>query len=137
MARLTESTRRPVDAEGCLADASWTMDLTLAHSLLRHPLRRALVVLDAEGALVAGNDRARDTVTPALHERLRPALARGMAHLAEFPDREVQHVHREDGLELECVLVAVREGGRTIGYTVSVFDVVESPDLAESPDRAR
>ena len=113
------------------------MDLTLAHSLLRHPLRHALVVLDTEGAVVVGNERARDTITPALHERLLPALTRGMAQLAEFPDREVQHVHREDGLELECVLVAVRDGDRTLGYTVSLFDVVESPELAESPDRAR
>ncbi|MFY2762626.1 sensor domain-containing protein [Arenimonas sp. MALMAid1274] len=114
------------------------MDSAFLASLLQHPSRRALLVLDPQGKVMAGNDRARELVTEVLEQELRPALAQGMAQLATHPDHQVHYLHEGEGLQLDCVLRAVRSGaGQTLGYTVSLFGLNEAPELAESPDRAR
>lgn len=114
------------------------MDSAFLASLLLHPSRRALLVLDAEGQVLAGNDRARALLNPVLEKQLRPALAAGLAQLAVHPERQVHYQHQGDGHELDCVLRAVRSGNDAlIGYTASLFSLNESPELSESPDRAR
>ena len=40
------------------------MDHPFAASLLLHPSRRALVMLDAAGEVLAGNERASELMTP-------------------------------------------------------------------------
>ncbi|HUH03545.1 MAG TPA: EAL domain-containing protein, partial [Kofleriaceae bacterium] len=114
------------------------MDHAFLTSLLLHPSRRALLVLDAAGVVLGSNDRARELVTPALEQALRVALADGMAQLARNPQRQVHHRHSAPDLELDCVLhAALGPEGDIVGYTVSLFSAEEAPELAESPDRAR
>jgi diguanylate cyclase (GGDEF)-like protein/PAS domain S-box-containing protein len=114
------------------------MDAAFLTSLLQHPSRHALLALDAAGRLLAANDRARELVTPSLEAELRQVLVGAMAQLAANPDRQVQHRHRSEGVEIDCVLLAARDAeGDLQGYTVSLLAVDEAPDLAESPDRAR
>ncbi|KFN47350.1 hypothetical protein N790_07955 [Arenimonas malthae CC-JY-1] len=118
--------------------AATPMDLAFIASLLLHPSRRALLVLDENGRVVAANDRARAIVGPALEATLREALADGMRQLAEHPDREVHHRHQDERFTLDCLLRAVRgEDDGIRGYTVSLYSRDEAPDLAEAPDRAR
>ena len=107
-------------------------------SLLLHPSRRALMVLDARGRVIVGNDRARSLVGGQLEADLRAALADGMRQLAEHPDREIHHRHETPQYTLDCLLrAATGADGTILGYTISVFSLDEAPDLAESPDRAR
>jgi diguanylate cyclase (GGDEF)-like protein/PAS domain S-box-containing protein len=114
------------------------MDTAFLASLLQHPSRHALLALDADGRLLAGNERASELVTPVLEAELRQVLAQGMAQLAANPDRRILHRHTGDGVEIDCVLLAVRDDeGDIRGYTVSLLTVDEDPRLAESPDRAR
>lgn len=126
-----------------MADASArspavTPDLAFVTSLLLHPSRRALLALDADGRVIAANERARDLVGPALEAELRIAFERAMRQLAGHPEREVAYRHEGPGLVLDCLLRAVTDaGGRLVGYTASLFSHEESPDLGESADRAR
>ena len=126
-----------------MPDASATagspaLDTAFVTSLLLHPSRRALLLLDAAGRVLASNERARSLIDHSLEAELRKALATGMAQLADHPEREVQYRHEQPGLTLDCLLRAVVDGsGRIQGYTVSLYSHEEAPDLAESPDRAR
>lgn len=114
------------------------LDTTLVASLLLHPSRRALLVLDATGRVLASNERARTLIDPEMEAKLREALASAMAQLADHPGREVQYRHEQPGLTLDCLLRAVAgPDGGVRGYTVSLHNPEEAPDLAESPDRAR
>lgn len=126
-----------------MADASArspavTPDLAFVASLLLHPSRRALLALDADGRVIAANERARDLVGPALEVELRTAFERAMRQLADHPGREVAYRHEGPDLVLDCLLRAVHDaGGKLVGYTASLFSHAESPDLGESADRAR
>ncbi|KFN43734.1 sensor domain-containing protein [Arenimonas metalli] len=114
------------------------MDSAFLNSLLLHPSRRALLVLDAAGKFVTGNDRARDLLTPALEAALRPVMVDAIAQIARYPGRQVHHEHRAGDLALDCAMrAALDEDGRILGYTVSLFNPSEEPELAESPSRAR
>ncbi len=115
-----------------------TLDAAFIASLFQHPSRRALLVLDAVGKVLFGNERARELVTPALESELRVVLARAVAQLATHPGRQMQHRHTDGELVLDCLLRDVSDRrGRLLGYTVSLFPIEEAPGLAESPDRAR
>ncbi|WP_290595170.1 EAL domain-containing protein [Arenimonas sp. SCN 70-307] len=126
-----------------MPDASATagpqaLDTAFVSSLLLHPSRRALLVLDAGGRVLARNERSRGLVDRALEAELSTALANAMAQLAQHPGREVHYRHEQPGLVLECLMRAVVDAaGRIQGYTVSLYNQDEAPDLAESPDRAR
>jgi len=114
------------------------VDSAFLNSLLLHPSRRALLVLDKRGRFISGNDRARDLLTPAIEEALKPVLEGAIAQLSEQPGRQVHHTHRDGELTLECALrAALDEDGRILGYTASLFNPGEEPELAESPNRAR
>ncbi|WP_460457210.1 sensor domain-containing protein [Arenimonas alkanexedens] len=114
------------------------MDSAFLDSMMLHPSRRALLVLDAAGRFVSGNDRARDLLTPALEEALQPVLADAIAQLADHPGRLVHHAYRNGDLAMDCVLcAALNEDGRILGYTASLFNPSQEPELAESPSRAR
>ena len=100
-----------------MPDASATagppaLDIAFVSSLLLHPSRRALLVLDAGGRVLAGNDRARDLVAPGLETELRKALAQAMAQLAGHPGREIHYRHEQPGLTLDCTLRAVVDAAR-------------------------
>ena len=116
------------------------MEIAAAASLLQHPSRRARLVMDAQGRVLAGNERARGSLfTPALTAELRPTLEAAMAQLRESPGRTIHHRHvTGDGRPLDCRLLAIVDAdGAVIGFTCSVSDTSEAPDLVEPPDRAR
>ncbi len=114
------------------------LDLAFVASLMLHPSRRALLVLDAEGKVLAANDRARELVGRELEAALRLALADGMRLLREHPAREVMHRHDDGRVRLDCLLRAVTgAGGGIAGYTVSLFSHDDAADLGEAPERAR
>lgn len=119
-------------------DSPHPLDPAFIASLLQHPSRRALLVLDPAGKLLFANERAGELVTPALETELRGVMAQAVAQLAERPGRQMQHRHADGEIELDCLLRDVRDRrGRLLGYTVSLHSHDEAPGLAESPDRAR
>lgn len=95
------------------------MPRDLLASLLQHPLREALLVFDADGALLRENGSAHQLCTPALWESLQPRLQAAMRELAgtasaaSWSSDEVvpgQHL----------TLMAARNGaGELLGYTLS------------------
>ncbi len=114
------------------------LDPAFIASLLQHPSRRALLVLDPAGKLLFANERAGELVTPALETELRVVLVQAVAQLAKHPGRQMQHRHADGQMELDCLLRDVRDRrGRLLGYTVSLHSHDEAAGLAESPDRAR
>ena len=129
--------------ESAMPDASAidslpAMDSAFIASLLQHPSRRALLVLDVRGKVLFANGRASELVSPALEADLRVVLAQAVAQLAQNPGRPMQHRHVDGDLILDCLLRDVSDSqGRLLGYTVSLCCEAESPELAESPDRAR
>ena len=115
-----------------------TLDPAFMSSLLQHPSRRALLVLDAGGQVLYANERASELVTPGLESELRVVLARAVAQLAQHPGRQMQHRHTDGDQVLDCLLRDVNDRrGRLLGYTVSLYCQEDAPGLAESPDRAR
>ncbi|HQZ31939.1 MAG TPA: EAL domain-containing protein [Arenimonas sp.] len=119
-------------------DSSASLDPAFMASLLQHPSRRALLVLDPNGKVMFANERATELFTPALEAELRVALGQAVAQLAEHPGRQMQHRHADGEIELDCLLRDVRDRrGHLAGYTVSLYSHDEAPGLAESPDRAR
>ena len=115
-----------------------TLDPAFVASLLQHPSRRALLVLDAGGKVLFANQRASELVTPGLESELRLVLAQAVAQLATHPGRAMEHRHTDGDLVLDCQLRDVTDRrGRLAGYTVSLYSHDEAPGLAESPDRAR
>lgn len=107
-------------------------------SLLQHPVRCALLVLDAEGRVLGGNSRAAELVGPAREPLLREALAQGIRQLADHPDRVVGHRYEDADGVLECLLRAVCDDrGDLQGYTVSLHDGDDGAEPAEAPDAAR
>jgi diguanylate cyclase (GGDEF)-like protein/PAS domain S-box-containing protein len=113
------------------------MDRAFVSSLLQHPMRRALVVLDRDGQWLDANERARDLLGSELLAAIRPQLEQASRQILANPGRVVHwHQAGPDG-PLTCTLVPVCEPeGQVQAFTFSMFreEVGESID---APDDTR
>ncbi len=113
------------------------MDRAFVASLMQHPIRRALVVLDCDGNWVDANERARELLGGELLAAVRPRLQLAFVQIVAHPDRVVRWQQFSLHGELECTLVPALGGdGAVQGFTFSLFQ----PEPASSdpqPDDAR
>jgi len=107
------------------------MDMALINSLLKHATRRALVVFEFQGKLVAMNERARELWQPAFAAALKPRLTEAMQQLTAFPEREVAFTIDGPAGALQARLLAYGERP-VLGFTLSLEPVAEA--AAETDD---
>jgi diguanylate cyclase (GGDEF)-like protein/PAS domain S-box-containing protein len=113
------------------------MDRPIVTSLLQHPVRRALVVLDREGGWLDANERARELLGGGLLAAVRPRLELAFVQLIAHPSRVVRWQQAGPEGAVECVLIPVRAGdGAVQGFTLSLF-AGDGEERAEAPDDTR
>ena len=114
------------------------MEPRFATSLLQHPSRRALSVLDAGGRVLARNEVAEELHTPALAAAVEAQLRPACARLRQFPDEVIQFEAQAAGASYTGFLRAVTsETGELLGFTLSLSDDERNALLGEAPERAR
>jgi diguanylate cyclase (GGDEF)-like protein/PAS domain S-box-containing protein len=113
------------------------MDSAFLASLLQHPARRALLVLDAAGRVTMRNEAAEAIDSPDFHPALSTELAAARRRLEQFPAEVIE-------LHLDCGAVtwsgfarAVSASGVLLGFTVSLLELGEPEALVDMPERAR
>jgi len=112
------------------------MDRAFVASLLQHPMRRALAVLDRDGNWLESNERARELLGGELLAAVRPRLQLAFVQLVKHPQRIVRWTQFSLQGELECTLVPVLDdAGSVLGFTLSVHTPEGNDD--ERPDDAR
>jgi diguanylate cyclase (GGDEF)-like protein/PAS domain S-box-containing protein len=114
------------------------MDLAVVASLLQHPMRRALVVLDCDGNWLQSNEQARALLGGDLLGAVRARLELAYVQILAHPQRVVRWQQYSPRGTLECTLVPVLGAdGVLAGYTFSLFTADHSGDTTEAPDEAR
>ncbi len=114
------------------------MESAFIASLLQHPARRALLVLDAQGNVMLRNSVAEGLQAPPLALALGAELAAARARLVEHPEQVIELDVPHEPWPLTGYLRAVCEdGGAPIGYTLSLYEENDLAALADAPERAR
>jgi diguanylate cyclase (GGDEF)-like protein/PAS domain S-box-containing protein len=91
-------------------------------SLLHHPMRRALVVLDREGRWQQSNERARELLGGPLLAEVEARLLSARALLLEHPDRLVRWQQESAQGSIDCSLVPVLDDAGTVqAFTFSLY----------------
>lgn len=107
-------------------------------SLLQHPAHRALLVLDADGAVLIRNEVAEALDEPVLQAALQRELDAARDRLARYPEQVVQfHVVPDEARAYTGVLRAVYEDGYVTGYTLSLLEDRLLKLAEDTPERAR
>lgn len=107
-------------------------------SLLRHPGRGALLVLNVEGQVVVQNAVADGMASAALKQTLAPLLRDAMAQLAAHPDPSVELQLAHDEQSFTGFLRPVHaESEDLLGYTLSLTPQSELAALSDAPDASR
>jgi diguanylate cyclase (GGDEF)-like protein/PAS domain S-box-containing protein len=111
------------------------MNRATVSSLLQHPMRRALVLLDRDGRWQQSNERARELLGGALLAAAEPRLAAARLQLLEHPQRLVRW--QQDSVQgtLDCSLVPVLDDdGRVSAFTFSLYALAAD---GAAPDETR
>jgi diguanylate cyclase (GGDEF)-like protein/PAS domain S-box-containing protein len=97
-------------------------DRTLLASLMQHPSRRALLLLDATGRTQLQNSAAEELCGPALMQRLHPQLEAARGRLAAHPDETIElQLDGADGAVTGQLRAARQADGVLAGYTLSLW----------------
>ena len=114
------------------------MDDRFAISLLRHPSRRALLLLDADGRMLARNEVAEILQSPALSTALQAQSGPACLRLRRYPEQVVEFDLQAEGHSYTGVLRAVlSETDELLGFTLSLADDGADALLGDAPERAR
>lgn len=114
------------------------MDRAFAASLLQHPMRRALVLLDCDGNWLGANEQARSLLGGELLAAVRARLELAYVQIVAHPQRVVRWEQYSPLGTLECTLVPVLgDDGHLLGFTFSLFTSERAGDRVQAPDEAR
>jgi diguanylate cyclase (GGDEF)-like protein/PAS domain S-box-containing protein len=98
------------------------MPRSTVDSLLQHPMRRALVVLDAEGRWLHANERARELRGGPLLAAVQRSLDLAIVQVLAHPQRVVRWEQQSPQGMLDCSLVAVLAADNAVqAFTFSLY----------------
>jgi len=111
------------------------MDLAIAQSLLKHPVRRGLLAFAADGRMLAQNAAAHALLHADSWAVLETSLNDWMRMLREYPQRTVNEQVPLAEAVLACELRAVVDiEDHLIGFTLSLYAVHEGEAAHAPPD---